>query len=310
MTSAPKFQSFNWMRGVSDNHRISIIHRLILLRILIHRQKDGQCDPGYDAVADELGVHRTTVMRAVDIGVRFGWLAPPIRGRRTNASFVFTFPIANQEVAYGTTSRANQEVAPDELRSRSKRVKKSLKKVPYRAKSKVSTGHGHLTGKERKNGQKSQTLAPAIAARDSKRSPAKKTAAARPQPKSELGDSFREFWAIYPRRVAKEAAAKAFAAALEDGADVAALIEGAKRYAAARDGEPERYTAHASTWLRGKRWEDALPPSADGPVLDNATGEFVEVAKPRNRALTWDDCIAIVCGAAEDDEEVRHGHLH
>jgi hypothetical protein len=121
----PKFPSFNWMRGVADDNRVSIIHRLILIRLCLHRCKDdGKCDPGYQTVADELKVHRTTVIRAVEIGVRFGWLAPPIRTRRENASFVFTFAIGNQEVAsksdFKTTNKkssrerlqGNQEVLP------------------------------------------------------------------------------------------------------------------------------------------------------------------------------------------------------
>ncbi len=158
--TAAKFPSFNWMRGVSDDKRISVIHRFVLLRLCIHRdeKRGGKCDPGYDIVAKELGVHRTTVMRAVDVAVQFRWLAPPIRGRRANASFIFLFP--DQEVAPGATSKPdqevaepsdileNQEVAPGELRSRSKRVKKSLKKRASRTKSKTSTQHGHNEGKE------------------------------------------------------------------------------------------------------------------------------------------------------------------
>jgi hypothetical protein len=61
MKPAAKFPSFNWLRGVSDDKRISVIHRLILIRILIHRDKDGLCDPGYNVVAKELGIDRKTV---------------------------------------------------------------------------------------------------------------------------------------------------------------------------------------------------------------------------------------------------------
>ena len=114
------FPSFNWLRGVADDRRISILHRIILMRICLHRYNDsGKCDPGYDAVATELGVHRTTVIRAVEIGVRLGWLAPPIRGRRGNASFIFTFPIGNQEVA-------SESDFLTQSRSRSRAIKKSL----------------------------------------------------------------------------------------------------------------------------------------------------------------------------------------
>jgi hypothetical protein len=118
---------------------------------------------------------------------------------------------------------------------------------------------------------------PPVASRDSKRSPAKKTSPARPKPETQIGDSFQQFWRSYPRRVARAAAERAFAAAIADGADPRALIEHAKRYAAERAGEPERYTAYASTWLRGRRWEDEPP---GGAVIDE-TGAIVAIEQPQ-----------------------------
>jgi hypothetical protein len=236
---------------VSDDKRISIIHRLILTRLLIHRQKDGRCDPGYDLVAKELGVDRKTVMRAVDVGVRFGWLAPPIRGRRANAKFIFLF--ANQEVRPERDFLDNQEVPFSELRSPSKRVKKSLGKVPSEAKSKASTRQGHLTGKE--NGQKSQTQPPADTSLRKKES---------------TEEEFEEFWRAYPKRVGEDAARIAFNKAIERGADPAAIIQAAKIYAITERarierGEDPKYTAHPKNWLNAGRWKDPPP---DGIVID------------------------------------------
>ena len=158
---AAKFPSFNWIRGVSDDKRISVIHRFILVRLCTHRdeKRGGQCDPGYDTVAKELGIDRKTVMGAVDVAVRRGWFAPPIKGRRENLKFIFTFP-ADQEVRSGGTSRDDQEVRPErtsktdqevrfnELRSPSEGVKKSVKKEASQATSNASSRHGHLSGKE------------------------------------------------------------------------------------------------------------------------------------------------------------------
>lgn len=316
------FQSFNWLRGVADDHRISIIHRLILIRILIHRQKDGQCDPGYNTVAKELGVDRKTVMGAVDVAVRFGWLAPPIRGRRENAKFVFIFP-TNQEVRSGRTSRAdqevrpqrdfldNQEVRPSELRSPSKGVKKSVKKEASQTTSKASEGHGHLTGKE--NGQKSY-FAPPV------RSPEKKaeelSAAEQASKKNGAsGELFDRFWAAYPRRVAKEAARKAFAKAIENGVDPELLIAGAKRYAAERYGQDPRYTKHPTTWLNGGCWHDDAP-SGGPPIIDGVTGEeIVPAAPPRRRESpkTWAETADELLRELDEQErtmEAPRGQLH
>ena len=132
-----------------------------------------------------------------------------------------------------------------------------------------------------------ETQAPDFASRGSKRSAANRTPAAKSQP-DDLG--FDEFWAGYPRKVAKDAAAKAYAAAIKRGATPEALHAGAKRYAGERAGQDPRFTKHATTWLNGGCWSDEPPPTADGPpIIDGVTGELVEVAKPRSHRgpKTW-----------------------
>jgi hypothetical protein len=258
--TSPKFLSFNWLRGVADDKRISILHRFILERICLHRHNDGgKCNPGYSAVATELGVYRTTVIRAVEVGVRCGWLAPPTRARRENASFVFLFPTEQQEVAsksdFKTQSRSrsqeqlqdDQEVALKQSRSRSRRVKKSLGKRASRAKPNASTHNGGLNGKEN-GGRKSPEPPDQVGKK-----------------KETSGEAFDRFWVVYPKRVTKEAARKAFAKAVENGTDAEALIAGAQRYAVERQGQDPKYTKHPATWLNGGCWEDEAP---GAPVID------------------------------------------
>jgi Helix-turn-helix domain len=279
MTAAPKFQSFNWMRGVTDDKRISIVHRLVLIRICLHRRNDdGQCSPGYDAVAAEVGVHRATVFRAVDAAVRSGWLAQPVRHGRAFGDFVFTFPVSFAAAKVAPVQpQEDPNVAPVQRQSRTGANTKSQRQRGSQASSTASTRNGSLNG--RREREKSQTPHPPVAARGSKRSPAKKTPAARPKPKPELGDSFREFWGVYPRRVAKEAARKAHAAAIKRGADPETLIATAQRYAGERAGQDPRYTKHPATWLNGGCWEDE-PPAGD--VIDEA-GNLVAYEQPQQQ---------------------------
>lgn len=68
---------------------------------------------------------------------------------------------------------------------------------------------------------------------------------------------FNEFWAIYPRRVAKGAARRAWVTALKK-VDVAELLEGARRYAADRHAKNPKYTKHPASWLNGECWEDEV----------------------------------------------------
>lgn len=69
---------------------------------------------------------------------------------------------------------------------------------------------------------------------------------------------FDDFWSIYPKKVGKEAARKNFDKAVKAGADPAAIIDGARRYAAAVAGRDSRYTKHAQGWLTDGRWSDEI----------------------------------------------------
>lgn len=70
---------------------------------------------------------------------------------------------------------------------------------------------------------------------------------------------FDDFWNVYPLKVGKGAAKKAFEKAIRT-TDVDSIIKGALRYKL----DPNRvqsYTAHASTWLNAQRWlDEPLPP--------------------------------------------------
>lgn len=77
---------------------------------------------------------------------------------------------------------------------------------------------------------------------------------------------FDEFWTVYPRKVAKGAARKAWPKAVEAACGVEPIIEGARRYAIERDGEDPKFTAHPATWLRAERWADQTTPAPTGPL--------------------------------------------
>jgi DNA-binding transcriptional regulator YhcF (GntR family) len=67
------------------------------------------------------------------------------------------------------------------------------------------------------------------------------------------------FWKIYPLKVGKAAAKKAWEKAVKE-AGVDKLVNGALRYANDPNRHPS-FTAHAATWLNAGRWNDeALPP--------------------------------------------------
>lgn len=69
---------------------------------------------------------------------------------------------------------------------------------------------------------------------------------------------FDAFWAVYPKKVGKDAAAKAFAKRKPDAALVAVMVEAVKRQAAspqwAKDGG--QFIPNPATWLNQGRWQD------------------------------------------------------
>lgn len=68
---------------------------------------------------------------------------------------------------------------------------------------------------------------------------------------------FEEFWLVYPRKVGKGAAKKAWEKAVKGiKARPSDILDGARRYAAAKRGTDMQYVAHASTWLNAQRWLD------------------------------------------------------
>jgi hypothetical protein len=72
---------------------------------------------------------------------------------------------------------------------------------------------------------------------------------------------FDEFWGVYPLKVGKGAARKAYRHALTR-ASSAEILAGAKRYAASKP-EP-KFTAHPTTWLNADRWlDEAAKPSSN-----------------------------------------------
>lgn len=75
------------------------------------------------------------------------------------------------------------------------------------------------------------------------------------KPISRGRDRFEDFWAVVPRRIAKEAARRAFAEAVKL-ADPDAIIAAMRRYAENRRGQDAQFTAHPSTWLNAGRWAD------------------------------------------------------
>lgn len=75
-------------------------------------------------------------------------------------------------------------------------------------------------------------------------------------------EMFNVFWDVYPRHEGKQAARKAWDKAIK-AANPVEIVNGALRYREDPNRE-QAFTAHASTWLNGHRWEDDPLPTRPG----------------------------------------------
>jgi hypothetical protein len=68
---------------------------------------------------------------------------------------------------------------------------------------------------------------------------------------------FEQFWAAYPRRVAKKAAVAALdRVRRSEEVTFDNLLDGVRIYARSVAGKDPQYIAHPATWLNGARWDD------------------------------------------------------
>lgn len=83
-------------------------------------------------------------------------------------------------------------------------------------------------------------------------------------PRGGSDPAFDRFWREYPRHVAKRKAEQAWRSARKR-TDPETIIDGARRYAAARRSQDASFTKHPTTWLNGDCWDDDEPlPSTNG----------------------------------------------
>jgi hypothetical protein len=88
---------------------------------------------------------------------------------------------------------------------------------------------------------------------------------------SHLSDPFEQWWLLYPKRVSKGAARKAYAKVIKAKlATVEELKAGVLRYGRERTGLDSEFTKHPATWLNQECWKDE-PPKPGGII---GAGDF------------------------------------
>lgn len=101
---------------------------------------------------------------------------------------------------------------------------------------------------------------------------------------------FQDFWAIYPRRVAKRAAQKAWDKEMKAGTDPDSIIAGLRRQIPIFARKDEQFIPHASTWIHSGRWEDevSLPVPSRGQERPGDMADYLNARKANRDARTID----------------------
>lgn len=96
--------------------------------------------------------------------------------------------------------------------------------------------------------------------------------------------AFERFWNVYPKKVGKQAAKKAFAKVRED---VQTLVEAVERHKLSSQwcAEDGRYIPHAATWLNQERWTDVMDTNMGRKVPYGASGILGEAEKEAIRKI-------------------------
>jgi len=117
-----------------------------------------------------------------------------------------------------------------------------------------------------------------------------------PEPTTETKDSpasttlkaFGAFWLTYPKRRDKEAAKKAWIAAIERGANPERIVAAAQTYAQERRDEDPRYTKYPATWLNNGCYDDE-PEQPGRPALRAVSGGYQPYRNPTDQSVYDED---------------------
>lgn len=89
-----------------------------------------------------------------------------------------------------------------------------------------------------------------------------------------LEKDFDEFWKLYPKKVDKGAAIRAFRKATKKE-DVARIIDGAKRYAEDPNLPEKQFVKNPATWLNAEAWTNPPLPARKANETKNAIREWL-----------------------------------
>jgi biotin operon repressor len=253
-----------WMRAVVAVTDLSEGARLAAVRLaLFLRVTTGRCDPGYERLADVLGISERSVFRRIAELERAGWIVIDRKdGRGKLSQFRLVTPVAERVTAASSFPAEKKVTAASSFPA--ERVTAVTEKGDSSVSKRVTPGVSHkafLTAK-----RKAKKDSPRADAREGENGP------------DDLDEAFEEFFRQWPRekQSGKDATRRLFKRLVRSGrVSVAELQGGAMRYGAACEGRDLAHIATPLNWLKDEKWDEQFAPARPQPMSGDDIAEML-----------------------------------
>ena len=216
-------------RAVKDRQLGNAAFR-VLAAIASYADQDGRCFPSLRRIGEDLGYSKQAIHRQVKVLIAAGYVTQQRRRSRNGSESSSHYQILHQAAESGGRGRQH------EVDSRQRQVNPpSTSEVDAPSTSEVDASNTPLN-------TPFNNVLPMLPPKGNSSSPA---------------NLFILFWLLYPRKVGKGDAEKAFMAAIKE-TPPDTILAGTRRYAdqVRQDGTQPKYVKYPAGWLRAKRWLD------------------------------------------------------
>lgn len=233
---------FAWQHQVLADHELpaSALHVVIAISSHVNRET-GEAFCGQARIAELCGLSRSGVRKAIAALVDRGHLNVIHTGRGRSTRSIYSW-IIRQENAH--SSAHNEEENAHSSNPFTQENAHSSDPINYE--------NAHSEANKTRTGVTTNSMKDNSLSREY----------ISPLPPSCDADQFELFWAMYPKRMDKGRSRSSWRRATRK-ADPQTILAGLRRYAASREGEPERFTKAPANWLDGECWTD------DPPIVGN-----------------------------------------
>ena len=230
MTSKPKSTFARIPERAVDDRRLANAGFRILAALGSYTDKDGHCFPGLGTIGQRLGITRQAVQRQVRHLKSLGYVNVEKRARPNGSGTTNRY-----DILFEPPNESNEEGQ--------RHVAGGQPDVAGGATSEVAGGAtSEVAPLNKPLNKPSNNILPMPLPKGTSQSPA---------------NLFIHFWLLYPRKVGKGDAEKAFMAAIKENPPDA-ILTGTRRYGdqVRQDGTQPKYVKYPAGWLRAKRWLD------------------------------------------------------